>query len=208
MVLLGLAALIAATLPVLAQVNIVPGPGVTTAYISRTTYSAGFFGLVPVTAGTDVVCIAGSANKIVRVQRIQIWGTAATAPQAVPLQLVRRVSVDTGGTAASTTANPANTIAKRDANYGAATATLISYTASPTITDASPTYLDSQLLSMPVVTSVMPAGPADFYYARDAENFLLQPTLVGAAAQICVSLGGATLTNAAAWNGSIVWTEE
>jgi len=201
-------ALVALATPAMAQVNVVPQLGLTTGYLTRNTYSAGFFGLVPVSGGTDVVCIAGSATKTVRLQRIQIWGTTATAVQIVPVQLLRRVLVDTGGTAASTTANPANNVAKRDTSIGAATAVVVSYTANPTVNDASPTFLDSQLLTMPVVTSVAVPTAADFHFSRDTENLVQPPVLIGAAAQICVSLGGATLTNASAWNGSIVWTEE
>lgn len=196
--------------PALAQVNTVPQVGVTSEYLKKTTYSSAFFGLVPVvTSGTDQICISGSASKTVRVQRITIWGTTATAPQAVPLTLVRRATLDTGGTPAATTANPGVTtqIAKRDTGYAAATAVLVSYTAAPTITDAAPTYIDSQLLSMPIVTSVMGVAPADFNFARDVENLLLAPTLVGATTQLCVN-NSAALTNASAWNGSIVWTEE
>lgn len=207
---LGGVALLATLLPAAAQVNTVPQVGVQTAYVPKVTYSSAFFGLVPVvTSGTDQICISGSASKTVRVQRITINGTTATAPQTVALALVRRVSLDTGGTPAGTTANPGVTtqIAKRDTNTPAATAVLVSYTAAPTIVDAAPTYIDSQLLSMPIVTSVMPYVAADFNFARDIENLLQAPTLVGAAAQLCVN-NTAALTNASAWNGSIVWTEE
>jgi hypothetical protein len=204
---LGAALLVA---PAVAQVNFVPQPGVQSAYVAKTTYSSSFFGLVPVvTSGTDQVCISGSATKTVRVQRITIWGTTATAPQTVPLSLVRRASLDTGGTAAGTTANPGITtqIAKRDTSTVAATAVLVSYTAAPTIVDTAPTYIDTQLLAMPIVTSVMSAVPVDFHFARDTENLLQPPTLVGVAQQLCVN-NAAALTNASAWNGSIVWTEE
>jgi len=191
-----------------AQIGTFPSQGVTTGYLPKVTYSAAFFLLVPVTtANTDQVCISGSASKRITVQRVTIWGTTATAPQTVPINLVRRVTVDTGGTAGTTTANPANTISKRDTGTGAASATLISYTAAPTVTDSSPTYLDSQAMGMPIVTSVMAPTAADFYFARDTENNVQGPVLVGAAAQICVN-NGAALTNASAWNGVIVWTEE
>src|SRR5258706_14002409 len=79
--------------PASAQVNVNPQVGLTTAYLPKVTYSAGFFGLVPVvTANTDQVCIAGSATKTIRVQRITVWGTTATAVQNLPVNLVRRVA--------------------------------------------------------------------------------------------------------------------
>lgn len=207
------AALLASAGVATAQVNVVPQTGITTGYLPKVTYSSAFFGLVPVvTSGTDEVCISGSASKVIRVQRISIWGTTATAPQTVPLALVRRVSLDTGGTAALTTANPgiATQIASRDTGQApntSSTAVLVSYTAAPTIVDSAPVYIDSQLLVMPIVTSVMAAAPVEFYFARDAENNLQVATLRGTTQQICVN-NAAALTNASAWNGSIVWTEE
>src|SRR5450631_3313744 len=107
-ILLASAALIGAAQ---AQVNSVPQTGVIRGYQSPTTYSAGFIGLVPAAATTDLLCIAGSATKTVQVQIIKIGGSGTAI--SVPVTLVKRVSADTGGTAASTTANPANNISKR-----------------------------------------------------------------------------------------------
>ena len=193
-----------------AQVNVVPQVGVTSGYVPKATYSSAFVGLVPVSSGTDVVCIKGSATKLVRLVQMKIAGTAATAVQSIPVVLVRRASADTGGTPASTTANPGVTtqIAKRDSTQATASAVLISYTANPTIVDAAPVYLDSQSLTMPVVTSVVNALPADFNYSSDPQGLRAQPTLRGVAQQICANIQGVSLTNAAVWNGSITWTEE
>jgi len=211
-ILLGALGLLALCTAALAQVNTVPQVGLGTGYVPKATYSSAFFGLVPVvTIGTDQICITGSANKIIRLQRITIYGTTTTGAQVVPLNLVRRASADTGGTPATTTANPGVTtqINRRDTGVaGAATATLVSYTAAPTIVDAAPTYIDSQLLAMPLgLVSTQPPGLVDFYFGRDLENNLAAPTLRGAANQICVN-NGTALTNASVWNGSIVWTEE
>lgn len=197
-----------APIPALAQVNTVPQVGLTTGYLGKTTYSASFFGLVPVTtAATDQVCIRGSASKTIRVQRITLWGTTATANQSVPINLLRRATADTGGTAALTTANPANTISKRDSTSAAATATLISYTAAPTVNDTSPTYIESQLLTMSLTVATLEAYPVDFNFGTDVSNLVNAPVLRGAAQQICLN-NGAALTNASSWNGTIVWTEE
>ena len=194
-----------------AQVNTVPQIGIGTGYVQKATYSSAFFGLVPVvTSGTDQVCITGSASKIVRVQRITIWGQTTTATQNVAINLVRRASVDTGGTPAGTTANPGITtqITRRDVgSAGAATATLVSYTAAPTIVDTAPVYIDSQNMFAPLAATINSAIPVDFYFGRDLENNLAPPALYGVTQQICVN-NAATLTNTNLWNGSIVWTEE
>src|SRR5258705_3594725 len=92
--------------PAAAQVNVVPQVGLTTAYLGRQTYSAGFIGLVPAASATDVICLAGSATKTVKLQNIRLSGTASTLV-TLPVTLVRRVTVATGGTASNNNAHPA-----------------------------------------------------------------------------------------------------
>ena len=187
-ILLGLLGTIALAIPGTAQP--VPQTGVTFGYVPKATYSSAFFGLVPVTGATDVVCITGSASKTVRLQRMVILGTIGV-----------------------TTANPGITtqIARHDAALaGTATASLVSYTANPTINDAAPVYLDSKSLTMPIVTSVtsVGAGAADFNYITDNVNLLSPPTVYGVAQQICANFGAVAITNASTLNGVVVWTEE
>lgn len=205
--LLLIGALIGAMLaPAAAQINTVASTGLTTGYLGRSTYSAAFFGLVPAASATDVVCIAGSATKTVKVMNIKISGSAGTLV-SLPLVLLRRVTVDTGGTAGTTTANPANTISKRDTTIGTASAVPISYTANPTITDSAPTYIDSVMVTLPTTAAGTVIVPAVFDFGKDVENFLQPPILVGVAAQICVNLGAVSVSSGVL-NGSITWTEE
>jgi hypothetical protein len=191
--------------PAAAQ-NTVPQVGVTSAYLGQATYSAAFFGLAPAATTTDLVCIAGSATKTVKVQQIKLSGSAGTT-LSLPATVLRRATANTGGTAASTTANPANTIAKRDSNSAAATATLISYTANPTINDTSPTYIDSQQLAVSLTTMATVSIPAVFEWGRDVSALLQPPTLRGAAQQICVNFNSTSLASGLI-TGSITWTEE
>src|SRR6267154_1818040 len=132
--LVGVVAL--ATFPAIAQP--VQQIGVTFGYIAKTTYSAAFFGLVPAASTTDLLCLAGSATKTIKLQSLKLSGSGTAI--SVPVTLLKRVSADTGGTAASTAANPANTISKRDSSNATATAIPIAYTANPTIVDSAPTY--------------------------------------------------------------------
>lgn len=201
---LGLAALFAATLPAQAQVGVVPSPGLTTNYLSRTTYSAAFIGLVPAASTTDLACIAGAASKTIKLQSIKISGSGTAI--SIPVTILKRVAADTGGTPAGTTANPANTISKRDSGNPNPVATLIAYTANPTIVDTSPTYIGSEQLGV-VATTVGVLGPTlNWDWAKDIENFLQPPTLKGAAEQICVNLNATSAT--ALLTGSFTWTEE
>lgn len=191
-----------------AQVNVVPQVGVTTAYLPKASFSAAFFGLVPVvTIGTDQICISGSATKTIRLQRITIYGTTATANQSVALSLVRRASLDTGGTAAGTTANPANTVSKRDTTSAAHTAVLVSYTAAPTIVDSSPTYIETQMMTMSLIVATTTPVPVNFDYGRNNANLVNAPVIRGLTQQLCIN-NATALTNASAWNGVIEWTEE
>jgi hypothetical protein len=190
----------------LAQVNVVPQVGLVTNYLGRQTYSAGFIGLVPAASATDLICISGSATKTIRLQSIKLSGSAGTLV-SLPITLLRRASLDTGGTAASTTANPANTISARDTTNGTASAVPISYTANPTIVDTSPTYIDSAELTLPVTSAGVVINPLEFNYARDTANFLQAPVLRGAAQQICVNLNAVSVSSGLV-NGTIVWTEE
>ncbi len=197
--------------PAGAQVNYVPQIGVTTGYLPKVTYSSSFFGLVPFTGGTDEVCISGSATKVVRLDRIILGGTASAVVN-LPVTILRRVSLDTGGTAASTTANPGITtqIASRDTGQSpntGATAVLVSYTAAPTIVDTAPVYVDSGMMTLQTTGTTLGGPSLEFIWSRDIENNVQVPTLRGAAQQICVNFNG-TSPGTALLNGAITWTEE
>lgn len=183
----------------------VPQVGVISAVNNQQqTYTAGFIGLVPAASATDTVCIAGSATKTIAVTRIQLSGTAGTLV-SLPVTLVRRTSVDTGGTAASTTANPANNIAKHDTNNATATAVPISYTAVPTIVDSSPTYLQTANLTLPVTSAGTSIAPIDWRYGNIATGE--QPLILrGAAAQLCLNLNAVSVSSGVL-TGSITWYE-
>jgi len=201
---LGLAA------PAFAQVNTVQQVGLTTGYLPKVTYSSSFFGLVPPASATDVLCIAASSTKTVRVDRFVIGGSGTAV--SLPIQVVRRVSLDTGGTIGTTTANPGITtqIASRDtglATNASATAALVSYTAVPTINDSSPVYVDSAMLGVVATTVGAPTPMTVFDWSRDIENNVQVPTLVkGSTQQLCVNFGAVSTT--ASLNGQITWTEE
>lgn len=207
---LGLAALLPAL--ALAQgpgtpggVNTVPQIGVITAIQNwQQTYTAGYIGLVPPASATDTVCIAGSATKTIAVTRIVLSGTAGTLV-SLPVTLIRRASVATGGTAASTTANPANTIAKHDTGNATATAVPISYTAVPTITDASPTYLQTANVTLPVTSAGTSIVPIDWRYGNIATGE--QPLLLrGIAQQLCLNLNTISVSSGVL-TGALTWYE-
>jgi hypothetical protein len=191
-----------------AQVNYVPQVGVSSEYLRKTTYSAAFFGLVPAASATDILCISGSSTKTIRLQTIKITGTATTLV-TTPVAIRALASLDTAGTAGTTTANPANTVAKRIPADPTASAVLVSYTANPTVNDASPTYIDAQYLTFGVSgTNVTNPLPSTFEFGLYSEDLLREPTIpIGSTRQLCVNLGGVTIS-AGSIAGSITWTEE
>ena len=95
----------------------------------KTGYSYAILGFAPVATPTDILEIKGSATKTVRVRRIEITGVA-TAAGNMPVQLIRRSTVSTGGGSVTT----AIAAFKPDTAYAAATAVVSSIgTANPTL---------------------------------------------------------------------------
>lgn len=188
-----------------AQVNVVPQMGLITSILKKSSYSAVALALPPASSATDIACIAGSSTKTVIIRKITITGTAGTLVTA-PFTLVRRTSVDSGGTAATTTANWANTISKRDTTDAASTATLISYSANPTINDTSPTYVASAHLTLPVTSAGTVTRPLVWDFDTPF-SFVKGVVLRGAAQQACVNLNGVSVSSGLV-HLSIDWTEE
>lgn len=200
-------AAILAVSPASAQpVNSVSQVGVITGTVSKPTYRAVSIGLVPASAATDFFCVTGSATKVIKVTGFALQGVAGTLT-SVPVVVLRRASVDTGGTAASTIANPANTIGKVDTNNGASTATLIAYTANPTIVDASPTYIGAKYLTLPTVAAGTNTPVTEFVFGANLPQFTQQLTLRGITDQICLNMQAGTVTSGVI-NIQVAWTEE
>jgi len=203
--LLGTVAGFALTGAALAQINSVPQVGVISGILKKSTYSAVALALPPAASATDIACIAGSSTKIVIVRRVTVTGTAGTLVTA-PFTMVRRTSVDSGGTAATTTANWANTISQRDSSDAAASATLISYSANPTINDTSPTYIASAHLTIPVTSAGTVTNPIVWEFDTPF-SFVKGVVLRGAAQQACINLNGVSVSSGLL-HISIDWTEE
>lgn len=182
-----------------------PQQGVTWGYVPKAQYFAGFIGLVPAASATDIVCIAGSATKTVKVTKFVLSGTAGTLV-TVPVALYRRAAADTGGTAAATTANPTNNVTKLDTTIAAATATTISYTANPTIGSAG-TIIEARSLTLPTTAAGTVVNSLILDYGDDISNLLPAITLRGVAEQLCLNLTAVSITTGVL-SGTIAWFEE
>lgn len=140
----GLIAALSATLAVQAQV---PGVGNTLASVftlaydnstSKPTYSSTVVFTPP--ASADTVCtIQGSATKTIRLRRILIWGTTATATTDPAAITFRNSAITTSGTSVIAV------VGKYAANAANATAVVEYYTAAPT-----ENAIASELLDIPV----------------------------------------------------------
>lgn len=190
--------------PAFAQVNVVPQVGVESGIVKQATYSAASIGLVPAASATDIFCISGGATKNISIKRISISGTAGTLVTA-PFTLLRRVSLNTGGTAATTTALPiASQNFSTDAN---ATAVLIAYTANPTIVDSSPLYFRSATLSLNT-TSALVAAPRLVWEFGEAVGTFSRglDILKNTAQQVCINLNAVSVSSGLL-NIDMTWVE-
>ena len=90
------------------------------------TYSAGAASYTGYANPTDFFAIAGSSTKTIKIINIRLSGYA-TANNNIPIALVKRSTANTGGTPTSITKTP------WDSTSSAATATLVTYAAAPTL---------------------------------------------------------------------------
>lgn len=185
-----------------AQVNVVPQIGVSTDTLRKSTYGAISIGLVPAASATDIFCISGSATKTVTVRRLILSGTAGTAV-TTPVVLLRRVSLDTGGTAATSTALPV--AGAFDSNNATATAVLTAYTANPTIVDSSPTYLAAPAVAFATTTTANAA--TEYVFGTNVDGYDQSLVLRGATQQLCLNLNAVSVSSGVLAT-SIEWTEQ
>ena len=161
------------------------------------TYSYQLSGYVPAATATDVLCVSGSATKVVKVRRIQVTAAAGSASQ-VSIYVYLRTAADTGGT--STT--PAAT--KYDSTNPSPTAALTQYSANPTL--GTGTLLSADYYEIPATTgNTYWTGPwIEDYGIRNSQPVILR----GTSQSVCFNLGGQTLPSGFTLYTRIEWTEE
>jgi hypothetical protein len=205
--LLGTVAGLTLSSVVLAQpVNVVPQVGMISSIIRNPTYVAASVGLVPAASATDIFCIAASATKSISVRRIVIGGTAGTAI-TTPFLLYRRATVDTDGTPATALALPVG-VAHLSSDP-ASTATLVAYTANPTITDASPGLLGAMLVDLPVTTAAGGRVDVERVFGTGGVDMFSKglDLLRGSTQQLCVNLNGVSVSSGVL-TITAEWTEQ
>lgn len=171
-----------------ASVNATPG--------SQYTYSCALNDITVATLPTDVWTIFGSATKTIKILSMTITGTQTTAG-SLSVLIIKRSTANTGGTSSA----PA--IVPNDSANPAVTATVLSYTANPTLGNALGR-VHAIKLFIPAVASVASNLPVVF----DFKSTISQPvTLRGTAEGLCFNLNGTTVAGNV-FNFSVSWTEE
>lgn len=169
------------------------------------TYSAAKVGLVPAASATDIFTITGSASKIIRVTHIEIWATttAATAA-AIDVLLLKRNVANTGGTS---TGSP--TPVPHDINAPAVSATVLAYTANPTVAGLQGTAIRNSKLFQTLATYTATDFPTPVPLIWDFGN---RPgsgiILRGITDVLAINLNGVSASAGALFDISAEWTEE
>lgn len=162
----------------------------------KTTYSAVVNNLTPPATPTDMVTITGSATRTIRILKVEI-STLQTTAGINTFFLIKRSTADTSGTSASVTAIP------HDSGDAAATATVLSYTANPTLGTTIGTVRASKLLT-PASTTTQSG-----VYVWDFDDLNGKPVILRGTSQVlAVNFNGAALPSGLNVNCSIEWTEE
>ena len=160
----------------------------------KATYSATIFNLAPATLATDVFTITGSATKTVRVTRITTSGTQTTGSN-VTVVILKRSTANTAGTFTTLTGVPHNS------TNPAATATVLAYTANPTVGT-----LVGNIRSRKVLMNAATAATDEYiseFGTRNSQAIVLN----GITQVLAVNLNGVTIAGESL-NITIEWTEE
>lgn len=159
------------------------------------TYMAAVTGLVVAANPTDIFTITGAAGKIVKVTRVEVSATQTTAAVR-DILIVKRSTANSGGTSSVISGIPL------DSSSSAASATVRSYTANPTLGSSLGTLL-SRKLFIPTTTTVVPQVPFQYIINGDEKPI----TLRSASEVMAINLNAASSAGSS-FNIFIEWTEE
>lgn len=185
-------------------VNYVPVVGINCANVRSATYAATVTGLVAASSATDLICLDGSTTKNIHLRRV-ILTAVGSAVLTTPFYINLNHSLDTGGTPATGKALPV--AAMLNPTNPTSGATLISYTANPTVTDASPNRLMAGYFSVVTSTTAQSVTQLPFSGAVDPyEQSIDIPKAATVVQQICVNLNG--VTTGGTFASTLEWTED
>lgn len=150
-------------------------------------------------ATTAIATLTGSASKTIRVTKVAVSSTTATAAVYYDLQLNKTSTAHTGGTPVVATVVPL------DSGFAAGTATANAYTAAPT--SGTPVgVVDSTRVFSPITgTPALGPQPYTFVFPSSGSSALV---LRGVAQELEVRINAVTPTNAQTWDICFEWVED
>lgn len=164
---------------------------------SNWTYSASALALVPAASATDVVTLTGVVGRIIRLQRMFLSATA-TAGTQILFQLIKRSTLDTGGTATNPTRVP------YASTNPTVQAVMAAYTANPAGLGASIGTFWGSLLLVPATASA--AATNGYMIDFSTPRFGQAPMLLSATEQIALNLNAVTI-GGGLLNVTLEWAE-
>jgi hypothetical protein len=163
----------------------------------KATYSAAVSAYAPYATAQDILAIAGSATRVVRVTRVEVSGRATAANQ-LDVQVLVRSAANSGGSQTTLATVP------HDANNGTATASVVTYGAAPSAGGLVGVVRSAQM-NMSATGSGGAAVPQDWdFTTRNVQALALR----GVGQMVAVNLNGAAIPAGTALDLSIEWTEE
>lgn len=164
----------------------------------KVTYAASVTGLAVVaTSATDVFTITGSATTTIRITRLEISGQLTTAA-AAQIVVLKRSTANSAGT------STAPTVVPHDSASAAAAATLLAYTANPTIgTLVGNIRAEYLFMAAPGTATIGPDKLFLNFGDRPSQAIVLR----GIAQVLAINLNSASLTGCVL-DINIEWTEE
>lgn len=158
----------------------------------KATYSYATASITPAATPTDMFVIAGAANKVVRIKKIAM-DLSSTVSGKINVALIKRSTQASGGTSASGTVN------KFDSSDVTASASILSFTANPTV---GTTTSIAEAFALP--SGAAPVAVVRDYSTRNDESMVLR-----SGEYLAINGQGSALPNAdARINFTIEWTEE
>lgn len=161
------------------------------------TYSASSAPFVAASTPTDVFTIFGSSTKIIRVKRIYIALTA-TASTIINVLLIKRSTANTGGTSTAITMVP------HDSYDLAATASVLNYTANPSLGSTVGTIRSLKVLASLVATVTASDHNSELCFGNNGDKSIV---LRGTGQCLSINLNSVTIAGNSIC-AYVEWTEE
>jgi len=167
----------------------------------KATYAASSGFVTPAASPTDVFKIWGSASKTVRILKILVASNGASNEGVAPFFIIKRSTAGSGGTSSAVTIVPL------DSAFAAATCSVKTYTANPTVGTAVGNVMSGDIAYARYVGGVAIAGLA-YQVIFDADKYGSAIVLRGTGENLAVNFNGVSPAYAGDFAYTIIFTEE